>query len=191
MNVVPLEPRTLARPRQPNRQHHRSLGGRGRDPPHPQHPQREPPQPEEAQRPPATSRQSPVPAPAVLPPMVLLRMVPQRLRPGPPPHGNAIPRDLHVRDGGETCALSVPLPRMQPRRTLARPQAPVSTGAAPWPLEPGRQLLQVRRPVSPAHHHRISAARARAPWLLPYWSRLRASCDVLIDRSSIYAYSSL
>src|ERR1019366_3258582 len=55
----------------------------------------EPPQPEEAQRPPATSRQSPVPAPAVLPPMVLLRMVPQRLRPGPPPHGNAIPRDLH------------------------------------------------------------------------------------------------
>ena len=27
MNVVPLEPRTLARPRQPNRQHHRSLAG--------------------------------------------------------------------------------------------------------------------------------------------------------------------
>src|SRR5260370_41592416 len=97
-------------------------------------------QPQKAQRRLATSRQPPVPARTVLPRMLLLRMVlprmvPQRLRPKRPPDVNAIPRDLHGRDDGERFAVSVPRPRMEPRRTLARPQAPPTSALLPCPHE--------------------------------------------------------
>jgi hypothetical protein len=44
----------------------------------------------------------------VLPRTPLHPTVPQRLRPKRTPHGNAIHRDLHGRDDGETFAVSLP-----------------------------------------------------------------------------------
>jgi hypothetical protein len=111
------------------------------------------------------------------------------------------------------CGDAATLVSVQPRRTLPLVPLPapaplpvlflflalflaaVSTGGATRllasRLELGLQLGPELPRERPAHHHRISAARARAPWLLPWWTRLRAFCGASSARSSIYAYTAL
>jgi|SRR5580658_492727 hypothetical protein len=148
------------------------------------------------------SRQPPIPG-LMLPQPIPSRRVqePQLLVP------DEICLDLRgCGDGGTHRVVSIQLQRTLP---LVPPPAQgpppvlflvlflsvVSTGGATRLLAPRVELvlkfgLELPR-ARPVHHHRTSAARVRAPWLLPWWTRLRAFCGASSARSSIYAYSCL
>ena len=142
-------------------------------------------------------------------PLLLRRMIPRRSvrlqtawrrpleRAANLPFAREIGRALHGCGGGERLAQLdlVPLPRIFLQRIFQRRSKPAEARAlrAQARLSRGAIRLSEPRPphaaARPAHHHKIWAATAREPWLLP-WHR-PVFCGALGARSSIYAYSLL
>jgi hypothetical protein len=117
-----------------------------------------------------------------------------------PPQGRAprvaaeIRHGLRGRDGGAKFVVALQnsqlkkMPHLVPKPAQALIPAPLSTEAATLPPEPRPRQL---RPARPAHLHRNSVARARAPSLFPWPSPPRVSFGASSARSSICAYSLL